>query len=35
VVDFEAKYLLEGARLICEMSGLPDRPRPVNLSHHG
>ena len=33
-VDFEVTFRLEGARLICAMSGVPDRPTPVNLAQH-
>lgn len=33
-VAFTVRYRLEGPRLICEMSGLPDRPTPVALAHH-
>ena len=34
-VDFAVTFRLEGPRLICEMRGLPDRPTPINLAHHG
>lgn len=33
-VDFEVTYRLEGPRLVCEMTGRPDRPTPINLAHH-
>ncbi|WP_111428717.1 aldose epimerase family protein [Rhodobacteraceae bacterium DSL-40] len=33
-VDFRVTYRLEGPKLVCEMSGLPDRPTPINLAHH-
>jgi aldose 1-epimerase len=33
-VDFAVTYRLEGPRLVCEMSGLPDRPTPINLAQH-
>lgn len=33
-VDFEVVYRLEGPRLVCEMSGRPDRPTPINLAQH-
>jgi aldose 1-epimerase len=33
-VDFTVTYRLEGPRLICEMSGRPDRPAPINLANH-
>lgn len=33
-VDFAVTYRLDGPMLICEMSGVPDRPTPINLAHH-
>jgi len=33
-VDFTVSFRLEGPRLICEMTGVPDRPTPVNLANH-
>ncbi|WP_424930867.1 aldose epimerase family protein [Amaricoccus macauensis] len=33
-VDFSVMYRLEGPKLICELTGLPDRPTPINLAHH-
>lgn len=33
-VDFAVTYRLEGPTLICEMTGEPDRPTPINLAHH-
>ncbi len=33
-VDFGVTYRLDGPKLICEMSGLPDRPTPINLAQH-
>ena len=33
-VDFAVSFRLEGPRLICEMTGVPDRPTPVNLANH-
>jgi aldose 1-epimerase len=33
-VDFGVVYRLEGPRLVCEMSGRPDRPTPVALAQH-
>lgn len=33
-VAFAVRYWLEGARLVCEMRGLPDRPTPINLANH-
>lgn len=33
-VEFVVTYRLEGARLICEMRGAPDRVTPINLAHH-
>jgi aldose 1-epimerase len=33
-VEFAVRYRLEGPRLVCEMSGQPDRPTPINLAHH-
>jgi aldose 1-epimerase len=33
-VDFSITWRLEGPRLICEMSGTPDRRTPVNLANH-
>ena len=33
-VDFRVTFRLEGPRLICEMSGMPDRPTPINLANH-
>jgi aldose 1-epimerase len=33
-VDFAVTYRLEGPRLICDMTGRPDRPTPVNLAQH-
>lgn len=34
-VDFAVTYRLDGGRLTCEMRGVPDRPTPINLAHHG
>lgn len=33
-VAFAVTYRLEGPRLVCEMSGRPDRPTPVSLVQH-
>jgi aldose 1-epimerase len=33
-VEFAVTYRLEGARLICEMAGTPDRRTPINLAQH-
>lgn len=33
-VDFSLSFRLDGARLVCEMSGVPDRPTPINLAQH-
>ena len=33
-VDFAVSFRLEGPRLICEMTGTPDRPTPVSLANH-
>lgn len=33
-VEFRVSLKLDGPRLICEMSGLPDRPTPINLANH-
>lgn len=33
-VGFSVRYRLEGPRLICEMTGWPDRPTPIALAHH-
>ena len=33
-VDFAVSYRLEGAGLVCEMRGFPDRPTPINLANH-
>jgi len=33
-VDFAVTFRLEGPRLICEMSGVPDRPTPIALANH-
>jgi aldose 1-epimerase len=33
-VDFAVTYRLDGPRLVCEMSGTPDRPTPINLAQH-
>lgn len=33
-VAFEVTFRLEGATLLCEMRGLPDRPTPINLAQH-
>ncbi len=33
-VEFSASFRLEGPRLICEFSGRPDRPTPINLANH-
>ena len=33
-VAFSVTYRLEGPRLVCEMSGRPDRPTPVSLAQH-
>ncbi len=34
MVDFAVSFRLEGARLVCEMRGVPDRPTPINLANH-
>ncbi len=34
MVDFAVTFRLEGATLICEMRGVPDRPTPINLANH-
>ncbi|HRO10916.1 aldose epimerase family protein [Amaricoccus sp.] len=33
-VDFAVSFRLEGPRLICEMTGTPDRPTPISLANH-
>lgn len=33
-VDFTVTYRLEGARLTCEMSGIPSAQTPINLAQH-
>lgn len=33
-VSFGVSFKLDGPRLVCEMSGLPDRPTPINLANH-
>lgn len=33
-VAFTVTYRLDGPRLVCEMSGRPDRPTPVSLAQH-
>lgn len=33
-VEFRVSYKLDGPRLICEMTGLPGRPTPINLANH-
>lgn len=33
-VRFDVTYRLEGPRLTVEMSGMPDRPTPINLAQH-
>jgi aldose 1-epimerase len=33
-VAFRVSFRLEGPRLICEMSGHPDRPTPISLANH-
>ena len=33
-VGFAVSYRLEGAKLVCEMRGRPDRPTPINLANH-
>ncbi len=33
-VEFTVVYHLDGPRLICEMTGHPDRPTPINLAQH-
>jgi aldose 1-epimerase len=33
-VDFAVTFRLEGATLVCEMVGVPDRPTPINLANH-
>ncbi len=33
-VDFAVTYRLEGPKLVCEMSGTPDRRTPINLASH-
>ena len=33
-LDFTVVYRLEGPRLVCEMTGRPDRPTPIALAQH-
>ncbi|MEM8789027.1 MAG: aldose epimerase family protein [Pseudomonadota bacterium] len=33
-VNFEVRFTLDGARLTCDMRGVPDRPTPINLAQH-
>ena len=33
-VDFTVTFRLQGPQLVCEMSGRPDRPTPINLANH-
>lgn len=33
-VDFDVTFRLDGATLVCEMRGVPDRPTPINLANH-
>ena len=33
-VDFTVIFQLQGARLTCEMSGVPSAPTPINLAQH-
>ncbi|MHA3977295.1 aldose epimerase family protein [Halovulum sp. GXIMD14794] len=33
-VEFEVRFALDGARLLIEMAGDPDRPTPINLAQH-
>jgi aldose 1-epimerase len=33
-VEFGVSFRLEGPRLVCEMTGVPDRPTPINLANH-
>jgi aldose 1-epimerase len=33
-VEFRVSLKLDGPRLICEMTGLPDRPTPISLANH-
>lgn len=33
-VAFRARFALDGARLVLEMEGDPDRPTPINLAQH-
>lgn len=33
-VAFTVTYRLDGARLVCTMEGVPDRPTPINLAQH-
>lgn len=33
-VDFAVTFRLDGATLVCEMVGVPDRPTPINLANH-
>lgn len=33
-VDFTVTYRLDGPTLVCEMSGVPDQPTPINLANH-
>lgn len=33
-IDFAVSFRLEGPRLICEMTGTPDRPTPISLANH-
>ena len=33
-IDFTVTFQLQGTRLTCEMSGMPDAPTPINLAQH-
>lgn len=33
-VDFSVTFQLDGPRLTCEMTGIPDAPTPINLAQH-
>ena len=33
-IDFAVRFRLDGAKLVCEMRGVPDRPTPINLANH-
>lgn len=34
MVDFAVTFRLDGATLVCEMKGVPDRPTPISLANH-